>query len=162
MLGTCQSYSRQAEKIVSEVRMREAAVLMRNLKKMIADKDAELKKVKDRLEKEVKKSVARSASGSRAALVGVKSVNRSKLQIEKIAQVRAYLVGMVEETKEVVRLGRETPAKMILPTDTEKLKKEIKKIEKQVEKADSVSTISTVEESEQFLKELQELDALHQ
>ena len=143
---------------MAQVRMREGAVLIKNCSKMIQAKDAELEKVTQRLEKEIKKSVARSVSGSRGALVGVKSVNRTKLQMEKIVQVKAYLEEVIVKTKRIMIEGKAEPAKMILPTDMEKLKKEIKKIEKQVEKSDSTTTISTIEDSERFLMELQEVE----
>lgn len=159
MFGTCQSYSRQAEKIVAEVRMREGVSLLKNCQKLIKTKDAEIQKATERLQKEVKKSLARHSSGSRAALIGVKSINRTKLQIEQNSQVKSYLERVMTETREVMVKGKANPANMVLPTDMESIKKEIKKIEKEVEKCESTSTISTVADSERFLKELEDLDA---
>jgi hypothetical protein len=155
MLGVCNGSSNDALKLVAAIRMREGAALLKHCEKQIKVKEAEYEKTTERLAKEMLKSQARSSSGSRGALIGVKSVNRTKVQLEKIVQVKAYLEGVVKETKKIMIKGKEKPAEMVIPFDTEKIKKEIKKIEKEVEKSDSTTSTST---AESFLKEMEDFD----
>jgi hypothetical protein len=161
MLSSCQNYSRQAEKIVAEVRMREGVAILKNCQKIIKSKDVELEKLNDKLQREVKKSMARMQSGSRGILIGVKAINRAKIQKEKIVKVKAYVEGVVVHVKVIMTKGKATPAEMNIPYDIEMIKKQIKKIEKEFDASESSSTLSTIEESERFLKELQELDAIY-
>jgi hypothetical protein len=132
---------------------------------MIDTKNAEHEKATERLGKEIRKSQARSTSGSFGALVGVKTVQRTRIHLEKIVQVRKYLEGVVKDTKEIMIKGKENPKDMVMPMDIEKVKKNIKKIEKEVEKeveksgsTTTSSSRSSTEDSERFFKELHDLD----
>lgn len=135
--------------------MREGASVIKHCKKLLTQKDSEYEKTTERLEKEIRKSQARCSSGSRGALIGIKSVNRTKVQLEKIVKVKAYLNNVMTETKQVMIKGKDKPEAMTIPYDLEKITKGIKNVEKEVEKSDSQTSAGSLES---FAKELEELD----
>lgn len=162
MLGTCNSYSKQAEKVVAEVRIREGVQIIKKCESILKTKDAELAKTKKKMDKDIKLALARSNSGSqKSALLGVKAANRSRAQIEKIEKVKAYVTETSLQVKEALVKGKANPCEMILPTSIEKIEKQIKKIEKEADESVSSSQTDLSElESHTFLQELLQIEAL--
>ena len=160
MFTTCNNASKQAEKIVAQVRMREGATLIKKCEQILKSKETELVKAQKRLEKDTTLVMARKSNSvtHKAVLLGVKAVNRSKLQVEKIQAIQAYVQEVSAQVKTALVKGKDRPHEMTLPTTMEAMQNEIKKIEKQFkEKSNSISgsfTEGTEAEAHQILQQV--------
>ena len=160
MFPSCNNASKQAEKIVAQVRMREGVTLIKKCEQILKTKESELVKAQKRLEKDTTLVMARKSNSvtHKAVLLGVKAVNRSKLQVEKIQAIQAYVQEVSAQVKTALVKGKDRPHEMTLPTTMEAMQNEIKKIEKQFkEKAASISgsfTEGSELDSQRFWQEM--------
>lgn len=160
MFGTCNNLSKQAERMMADIRIREGVQLVKKCDAIIKNKESEVAKYSKRMEKETKLAMARSTSGShRGALLGVKAVNRTKLQIEKALKVKEFVEKAQSDIKATIVKGKEAAHEMALPYDMEKIQKEIKKIEKECDSTSSSTETSDAESQQAMLQELLKLDA---
>lgn len=158
MLSTCKSYSRQAEKIMAEVKLREGVGLLKLCRKLHEEHEKELVKLNKRMAKGLTLSISRGQTGNtRGALLGMKSLNRTKIQVETIQQIQQYLEQTADEIKAILHKGKQNPAEMILPTNAEAIQAHVKKLKKEADVRASNSTLTTSSDdadSEAFLKDL--------
>ena len=151
MFASANSYSRQAEKIMAEVKKREGVNLWKKCDALVRlKKDEEDKSVK-RMEKDLSLSKIRQGTGNvNGAVLGVKAVKRAELHLAKVRAVIAYLEGVQMQVSTVLKEGRDKPHQMEIPTTIEKVKEQIKKIEKEHDVISSSSTLSTEDLMKEF------------